>query len=143
MTAGIAAFLGAAHIGLPLTFTAGTVAQDVARQFLYGLMAACFVAVAAWRTDTDGAIRGVLDTRVMIGLGTISYGVFLWHYDVLHQLVRWDFVDHVRTLTTPALLLAVFVVAVVFAIASWFLVERPLLRWARNPSRVPKDRSAA
>lgn len=141
--AGIAAFLLAANIGLPLTFEAGSVPQDVARQFLYGLMAACFVAVAAWRTNTGGAIRGFLDARVMIALGTISYGVFLWHYDLLHQLIRWDFTEHVQTLTTPLLLLAVFVAAIVFATASWFLVERPLLRWARDPKKVPTDRSAA
>jgi peptidoglycan/LPS O-acetylase OafA/YrhL len=141
--AGIGAFLAAGHIGLPLTFTAGTVLQDVTRQFLYGVMAACFVGVAAWRLDTGGAIRGFLDARVMIALGTISYGVFLWHYDLLHQLLRWNFTEHVRTLTTPALLFVVFVAAIVFATASWFLVERPLLRWARDPKKVPTDKSAA
>jgi peptidoglycan/LPS O-acetylase OafA/YrhL len=141
--AGIGAFLAAGHIGLPLTFTAGTVLQDVTRQFLYGLMAACFVGVVAWRLNTGGAIRGFLDTRVMIALGTISYGVFLWHYDLLHQLIRWNFTEHVRTLTTPALLFVVFVAAIVFATASWFLVEKPLLRWARDPKKIPTDRSAA
>ncbi|HVJ98575.1 MAG TPA: acyltransferase [Acidimicrobiia bacterium] len=140
---GLAAFLVAAHIGLPLTFTAGTVLQDVTRQFAYGVMAFSFVAIAAWRTTSGGAIRGFLDSRVMIALGTISYGVFLWHYDLLHQLLRWNFTEHVRTLTTPALLFVVFVAAIVFATASWFLVEKPLLRWARDPKKVPTDRSAA
>ena len=135
--AGVLAFVVAANLGLPLDFRAGTVGADVARQFLYGLMAACFVGIAAWRTTSGGAVRSFLDARVMVALGTISYGIFLWHYDLLHQLVRWDFVENVRTLTTPIVLLVVFVLAVLFATASWFLVERPLLRWVRDPARVP------
>jgi len=125
---GVLAFVAVAHIGLPTTFRSGTVAQDVERQILYGVMAASFVGVAAWSVSGRGAVRAALDARVMVLLGTISYGIFLWHDQILAQLMKWNFPDHVRHGTTLALFVVVFAATVAVATASWVLVERPLLR---------------
>ena len=125
---GVLAFVAAAHIGLPTTFRSGTVAQDVERQILYGLMAACFITIVAWRVNGRGVVRTVLDTRVMVSLGTISYGIFLWHDQILGQLISWNFPDHVRHGTTFALFVVVFAATIAVAVVSWILIERPLLR---------------
>ena len=70
----------------------------------------------------------MLDSRFAAALGTVSYGVFLWHDQWLAQLHTWgafDWVPHLRLLSVLVMTLALTLVT---AGASWVLVERPLLR---------------
>jgi len=71
----------------------------------------------------------------MVYLGTISYGIYLWHQAFIEKVHQWGgwsgnplpsgpFLEHV----VPALALTIVV-----ASASWFLVERPLLRRKDQP----------
>ena len=122
------AFFAVAHIGLPTTFASGSVAQDVTRQFLYGVMAVALVAVAALRVSGNGTVRAALDARVMVALGVISYGIFLWHDAILTQFEQWNFAQHLQTATTLVLFVVVLAAACAVATASWHLIERPLLR---------------
>jgi peptidoglycan/LPS O-acetylase OafA/YrhL len=55
-----------------------------------------------------------LETPVLVWLGKISYGLYLWHY----VFIRSDF-------STPVAL----AFAVAAAAASWYLVEEPVRRW--------------
>lgn len=64
----------------------------------------------------------VLGSRPLVALGTISYGVFLWHSPILHMFNLSG-----GYLTMYTAILATFVLASVIAAASWFLLERPLL----------------
>jgi peptidoglycan/LPS O-acetylase OafA/YrhL len=69
-------------------------------------------------------------------LGTISYGIYLWHLVVLELISRQP---HPRTLAAAILLwLAVLVGAVVLGAASWYLVERPLQRALRARENKPR-----
>jgi peptidoglycan/LPS O-acetylase OafA/YrhL len=80
----------------------------------------------------------VLGSAPLRALGTLSYGVYLWHYLVIYWLQLHDrFPEDFRI----ALL---YVVPLTFALAtaSWFLVEKPILRLSaralrrgREPSR--------
>lgn len=60
-------------------------------------------------------------------LGDMSYGIYLWHMPVmLWWLARWPAMD-------PVPLTALIVVTtVLLALASWMILERPILRWARR-----------
>jgi peptidoglycan/LPS O-acetylase OafA/YrhL/lysophospholipase L1-like esterase len=71
--------------------------------------------------------------RLLAGLGTLSYGIYLWHWVVLGVLIRhqvkvpggqgWH-----AWITGSALLLSL---TLPLAAASWLLVERPAQRWAQ------------
>ncbi len=71
-----------------------------------------------------GRPPGLLDARPMHALGTISFGLYLWHLPVLY----WLEVHHRAPRGFVAALTLVLVVAGALATASWHLVERPALR---------------
>ena len=96
----VAAFVLVAHIGLPTNFAAGSVAQDVTRQFLYGVFAVALVAIAALRVAFAIRSAPVLDTHILVLLGIISYGIFLWHDAFIVQFEQWNFASHVTHFTT-------------------------------------------
>jgi peptidoglycan/LPS O-acetylase OafA/YrhL len=80
--------------------------------FLWGGFVAIALGVAAIQHAV--ARPAWLEARVLVWLGKISYGLYLWHY----VFVRSDIA------TSIALALTVAVAA-----ASWYLVEEPVRRW--------------
>jgi peptidoglycan/LPS O-acetylase OafA/YrhL len=70
----------------------------------------------------------MLDVRPVRWLGTVSYGVYLWHMPVVYFLVtRGQFPSGAL-----AAFVAVAVPAVLLGAFSWFAVERPVLAWSRR-----------
>jgi peptidoglycan/LPS O-acetylase OafA/YrhL len=72
-------------------------------------------------------------------VGTISYGLYLWHYILLHGFLRAHGPLELWTNSPSGQLVAaaaLFAVTLPVAVASWYLLERPLLRrataWARS-----------
>jgi peptidoglycan/LPS O-acetylase OafA/YrhL len=61
----------------------------------------------------------------MAWLGLVSYGIFLWHNAVVIRL------SHDHAWGFAPLLLATVAVTVPIAAASYYLLERPVLRWKR------------
>lgn len=72
----------------------------------------------------------VMSTRVMVGIGLVSYSAYLWHWPILAFLRYADF--------RIGLWLAILVVVTTFLLAgvSYFLVERPLRRIALPRKKV-------
>jgi peptidoglycan/LPS O-acetylase OafA/YrhL len=125
------AFALTGHLGLPVDGRAGSAAADAARQALYGLAGGLLVApLALPKARARGPVTRMLEHRVAVALGTVSYGVFLWHFDWIEHLVDAGFLGEVTRATTPALLLVVVALSLLSAAASWLLVERPLVRRA-------------
>jgi peptidoglycan/LPS O-acetylase OafA/YrhL len=81
--------------------------------------------------DDNRFVSLLLANRVMVFFGTISYGIYLWHYQVLswliHQLWAIELPDH-----TLSIGILTFLGAVVLGSASWYLVEKPLMKRARS-----------
>ena len=83
--------------------------------FLWGDFIALALSVAAIHYAVSGPAW--LETRPLLWLGEISYGLYLWHYVLLE---------------TPFDLWVTLPLSVVAAAASWYFVEKPPLRLAKR-----------
>jgi peptidoglycan/LPS O-acetylase OafA/YrhL len=76
-------------------------------------------------------ILSLLCTRPLVWLGTISYGMYLWHVPFLQTLDRWT--GNPRgALAFAGLFVATLAGAACLGTASWYLVERPAQEWWRR-----------
>jgi peptidoglycan/LPS O-acetylase OafA/YrhL len=132
----VAAFLAAGNVGLPVDGTSGTVGQDIAREVLFGLVGALLVAPAALGRSYRGVAMRALDCRPAVLIGTVSYGVFLWHYQWIARVEEWGF-DGFGSARSLSVFVLVLALSLATAAASWLLVERPLLRYKERVGRSP------
>ncbi|MEP9359904.1 acyltransferase family protein [Sphingomonas sp. KR3-1] len=80
-----------------------------------------------------GTAPRLLGSRPLVGVGLLSYSLYLWHWPVF-VLFRWTCGLH-----TLALQLAALAIAVALAVLSYFLVEKPL-RTSRRLAGWPRGR---
>ena len=86
----------------------------------------------------DDPLRRLFSTAPFAFLGMISYGIYLWHAPVLFKIIhmQWWLDLKLKNYTGFWLEFAVIVPpALLFACASWYLIERPMMRW-KNPKQV-------
>lgn len=106
----------------------------VATHLAIGLAAGLFVlpAVLPRHPEQRALTVSLLGSPALSWLGTVSYGVYLWHVPFLHAVDRWS--GYPRGALAFAGLLAVTLVgAVGLGAASWYLVERPAeRRWGHR-----------
>jgi peptidoglycan/LPS O-acetylase OafA/YrhL len=104
-----------------------------------GLAAAAFVLPAAAVGVKPSGPAWLLSRPRAVWLGTISYGIYLWHKPLMDAVMR--LVAPHATSLSPIAALALFTSAVSGAIllgaASWYLVERPTQRRWRAPRPEP------
>lgn len=82
-------------------------------------------------------LRKFLDNRVLRFLSAISYGLYIWHYFLLHFLHRFwngsqmftDFKDW------GLFVLLAYGLAGLLATVSWFFLEKPLVQWSQRPGK--------
>ena len=103
--------------------------DSFARWLLTGVAGALFVVPAIF--GEGGGIRRLLQTRVLVGLGVISYGIYLWHVPLWIQAQTWSW--------SRSSGLAQFGIVVTFTVAaatiSYRVVERPINRAVRHWQR--------
>lgn len=81
-----------------------------------------------------GSMRSVLRSRPMVAIGTVSYGVYLWHLIVMYQVVQWIVLgDLPRNAVVQTAV--VVVLTAVAATLSYVVIERPFIRWATRNRR--------
>jgi peptidoglycan/LPS O-acetylase OafA/YrhL len=96
---------------------------------LSALVAILLLLPAVAGRDRGGAVRRLLSLPLLAWLGLISYGIFLWHHTLMSWLVDQGVMDWVPGsgfITLTALTVAL---AIVCAAGSFYVVERPLLRF--------------
>ena len=146
------AVIAATPIAGPLTFDPAEPNSLVIKHVLYGVIAAFlllpgFLGVGDTRDATEGSAQvhrswwaALLASPVMVFLGTISYGVFLWHL-VLLRLIQNALGLEVFAggfwIVWPLVVLA----SIAVASLSWFMLEKPILAWAHR--RTPGESAAA
>ena len=109
----------AALVCLGLVSLSGS--HNILRSAAWLPLASCAVAVIVVAACLSGA-QPLLEPRWLRWFGTISYGLYLWHFVLIYMY--------------PDAALVVAVASVPIAAASWYLWER---RWLRRPGRPPRS----
>ncbi len=109
--------------------------QQMAGDVFRSLVGVFIVIPVVLGPQDHGVIRRGLRSPIVVFLGLVSYGLYLWHYFILGTL--WsDWLPH-RGIGSNWIV--VFVTAlppiIVAATASWYLVERPAQRASRRLTR--------
>lgn len=115
--------------GLPATLSDGATSWTVLAfaQVAGGLLLAAPIMLGA---GSRGAVSRGLRSRLLVATGIVSYGVYLWHYDILDDLEVAPLDQGMwQAVAALAVLLAVSVGA---GALSYRVVERPALAWARR-----------
>jgi peptidoglycan/LPS O-acetylase OafA/YrhL len=104
------------------------------------------VGLALALTPSSRVLGAALDNRVTRYVARVSFGVYVWHYVVL-ELVRLAFAPDMQqgAMQDPGrfALFAAIIIALSFAIGtlSYYMLEAPVIRWARGLERRPGSAS--
>lgn len=131
-----------------------------ARSVLYGLLGLTMIVPLVVGDQTKGAIRRFVAWKPIWWAGVVSYGFYLWHLSLMERLVTmpspkggppaWVGVHGWRLsdANVYGLLIGGFALGLGAAAISWYVVEKPLLRFkdlvggrrALGPDDRPDDR---
>jgi peptidoglycan/LPS O-acetylase OafA/YrhL len=139
----VAIWIGATQIGL--TGAPGELyspGQYIERHLLNSVIAVALVLPAVFGDSRAGLTRRILGSPVLIYLGLISYGFYLFHLAVIDQLLAWRFYD--LTFSFWLWFLVAGAGAAILGSLSYYLVERPALSLKRLvPPRPRPERDEA
>jgi peptidoglycan/LPS O-acetylase OafA/YrhL len=112
--------------GLGLSNEMGIVVETLVMVVAAGLLLS-----PAMLGDSGRIVTWAMASRWPVFLGTISYGMYLWHFPIVEWLLEPG-----RLTWSPAPIVTVaafaFLASVALGSASWFLVEKPLMLRARS-----------
>jgi peptidoglycan/LPS O-acetylase OafA/YrhL len=109
--------------------------SETSRHLLASLFCILIFAPAAL-TPRRGRLQQLLALRTVAWLGVASYGIYLYHGPVLNELRSLGVRLGTHGLVTYlSLLAATLPIVIALSSASYFLLERPIMRWGRGPGR--------
>ena len=120
-----------------------TTGQSLAMHALYGAVAFFLLLPAVFAADGGGVPRRVLRNRVLAWLGLISYGIFLWHHPIALKLSAANHHHLFGSSRMLGITGATLAIGVACAALSYYLVERPILRFKDRPFGRRGRRAAA
>jgi hypothetical protein len=122
-----AALIGVVVLALAWTHVDGTSPTVYRGGFFVCALAAAAI-IAGTLDERPTLLNRVLRFPALVGLGIISYGVYLWHWPIFVVL------DEARTGTSGWLLFGLRVaVTVAIAVVSYVVIEHPIRRGALTP----------
>lgn len=111
----------------------GQTGRILSEHALQGLVALGLLLPAVIGAECGGAVRRLLSRKLLAWIGLISYGVYLWHLDILRELSAAELPASLVVITGLGLSLAA-------GAASWYGLERRALRLGRRLSgRPPRE----
>ena len=136
----------AIHYPAVLGFAPPPAATQIGYFLLTYAMGLLIVLPAVFGNQSQGAGRRVLRSRVVVLLGAMSYGIYLWHVPVMDEALNIHIVGS-RGSGPPrvnffAITVVTLALTAVVAAASWFLLEKPLINLARDPRRYMRRRTS-
>ena len=148
--AGAAACFAVVSLVVPLPrglVAARTVEAHLAQHVLYIAVGALVAlpGIFGIRPDAEPASRAIgrfLGHPVMAWLGLVSYGIFLWHQPLIQPLTDHGALDLIPGMPFPSLVLSLTVVSAAVAATSYYLLERPILRF-KDSRRRPEAATAS
>jgi peptidoglycan/LPS O-acetylase OafA/YrhL len=141
LLAAVCYWIASNKIGLPRwPIYQATVRTDLGKHLFYGLFGFFLLLPAVFGPQRRGVVRRFLASRVMTFLGSISYGIYLWHQTVIDVVMERSGWKLWQVGFVP-LFSVVFVVTVVLATLTYYLVERPCQNLARGWARQWKNRA--
>lgn len=105
--------------------------QYWARHYLYAIVGVGIVTPAVVGDPARGWVRKLLGWRPLLWLGLISYGIFLWNLALMGRLEEWGLGEVAVLGGYGGFLVAGLAFTVLFAAASYYVVERPALSLRR------------
>ena len=127
--------------------------QQVWQRLVQPVIAALLVAPMVFAPGAASRVHRTLRSRPLIWIGTISYGIYLWHTLIINRaLERWPMVTRgddgaivdVRGAASALAVVAVAAAAtLIVAAASWYLIERPILQCAGRLGRARRRRQGS
>ena len=130
--------------------TAFSPAEQLVQHVSFGLVGLLLLLPAVFGHEGGGLPRRVLANRVLAWLGLVSYGIFLWHFTIMAELLDVGALSWAGERRFAPLALMTLVPAVALGALSYYLVERPLLRLKhrrpsapRPPASGPSEREPA
>jgi peptidoglycan/LPS O-acetylase OafA/YrhL len=118
--------------GIPLTFL-----WTIAGYGWTALFYATLLVLAI--TDSRSFVSRILRWRWLRGLGTVSYGVYLFHYGI-YGLCMWLFRGKGNVMVDWKDLAVSFMavaITIAFASLSWRYFEKPIVRWSHEQRYSP------
>jgi peptidoglycan/LPS O-acetylase OafA/YrhL len=106
--------------------------QYLTAYLLAGVIAFLVLVPAVFWDGRGGPAQRVLANPVLVWLGRISYGIFLWHYPILLGLGKAGASTWWPGMTFPVLLIGTLAITLVCSALSYYLLERPLMRFSHR-----------
>ena len=94
--------------------------NNIPHPSFYTILPIIGVCLIIWFSDRDELITKILSTKLFVGIGLISYSLYLWHYPIFAFL-------KINGLVSGTLIGKLFLVPIIFflSILSYFFIERP------------------
>jgi peptidoglycan/LPS O-acetylase OafA/YrhL len=129
------------QLGLALAFETTPFRIELFGHFLYGITSVAFVLPFCLDEGTSRIVK-IFGSKAFVWLGTISYGMYLWHFLFLGGDFANTYLPYrIGDMGIATRLLITIPGTIAVATVSYYLIERPLIRSLSRVLQKQKNQS--